>query len=296
MLPFSCSADFNKLWEAASDSKLMTLPTQLQVGQRFAQAGDALLHLVVRNTTLQPTGSYGNMAMHRAPPSNAQPRRVFNVGSGQVVYIPRGWWHWVLSDANTASVTLWGQHPFDEVAPMMFLQCAERRRCKPRSLRHWHVHADDGPKNMDISLLKYKEVSEAVLDYDYVPEEASCSDYCEQNTCAELNGDVAMECGSCGEGYACRGTLGVRSGLGAGAEKRMLDEDCGKEHLDQLADCVGAPLAGDINYWETRDTPHTTPLHYDESDSTTLGDSNLHASPSILRQCPVRARRSALGP
>eukprot|EP00966_Prymnesium_polylepis_P215724 4995213-Prymnesium_polylepis.1 len=79
---------------ATPDGGCATLPTHLRAARRFAQAADSLLHLVVRNTTLQPGANYGNMAMHRAPPASifVQPLNL-DVERGQVVFIPRGWWH-----------------------------------------------------------------------------------------------------------------------------------------------------------------------------------------------------------
>eukprot|EP00966_Prymnesium_polylepis_P295454 6822774-Prymnesium_polylepis.1 len=150
----------------------------------------------------------------------------------------------------------------DAAVPTLLAQsCAAESSCRPPQLRHWYgqmggQHAVDGPKNMDVSLAKYVAVAEKVPHTRIY--EARCNAHCETSMCDQLNGDVERECGACGEGYACSGVAGGVAGVG---------DTCDREHLARLAACVGVPLAGSLNYWETRDTPHTTPLHYDDSDN-----------------------------
>ena len=95
-----------------------TTPSHIGPRVRFHLAASNFQQLVVDDTVVDRGGGYGFMSMHHSPPPRL-PAREMVVEAGQVLFIPRGWWHWVASETHTRSVTLWRNHSSAQ------LECAD---------------------------------------------------------------------------------------------------------------------------------------------------------------------------
>ena len=52
--------------------------------------------------------NYGYMSMYYSPPNHVA-KNIINIDlyAGDILYIPKGWWHFICSDKNTLSFTMW---------------------------------------------------------------------------------------------------------------------------------------------------------------------------------------------
>ena len=140
---------------AAARAADATIPTFLLPTQRFQYALDALKHLAVQGTTLKEKRSYGNFAMHQTPPRSVHSKTtVFELVRGDVLFIPRGWWHWVVSENNTASVAIWDEvDRLEKIPPSRQGKCfvGESEFCSELGL-HWEAEGLGGRVSMMVAL------------------------------------------------------------------------------------------------------------------------------------------------
>lgn len=107
--------------------------------------------------------NHGLMSMYYCPPNNLKNVvKKINLNEGDVLFLPKGWWHYVVSEPNSLSINMWSNNLNLKDYPVIrkkFIDTKVDNFKIPENVHIWcnkeNCNGIDNARNMILSLVKY---------------------------------------------------------------------------------------------------------------------------------------------